>query len=284
MNRLQFRRSGSAAPEVVSILSGKGGVGKSLVSFNLAFALAASGHRVLLVDADFSSGNLHILANARCEAGVRQYVSGDLGLSQAIVSLSDSIDLLGASYSGAIVDQFDITTTAHLIADLRRDGEQYDYILLDHASGISNAATVLAHGSNVCLLVLVPELTSIADAYGLYKYLIETNASLDCRLVVNRCQHVDEPGYIREKFTTLTDRFLGQAPGYLGHLEETPLVRRALALQRPLLQVDPEHHIVQQLTRLTERLTAAGSAVSEPEFSLSVTDDKKTPAAADIKE
>lgn len=284
MNRLQFRRGDSHAPEVVSILSGKGGVGKSLVTFNLAHTLASTGNRVLLVDADFSSGNLHILANARCEAGVRQYVAGELGLAQAITSLSDGIDLLGASYSGAVVEQFDVSTTANLIADLRRDGAGYDYILLDHASGISNAATVLAHGSNVCLLVLVPELTSIADAYGLFKYLVETNPNLDCRLVVNRCQHVDEPGYIREKFMALTTRFLGQAPKYLGHLDETPLVRRALALQRPLLQVDPEHLIVQQFTRLTGRLTAAGSAVSDHEFSLTVTDDKKTPAAADIKE
>ena len=283
MNKLHLRRGGSAGPEVISILSGKGGVGKSLVTYNLAHSLAEAGHRVLLVDADFSSGNLHILANVRCEAGVRQYVAGELGLSQAKTSLSERIDLLGASYNGAITEQFDVSTTAHLIHDLRRDADGYDYILIDHASGISDAATVMAHGSNTCLLVLVPELTSIADAYGLYKYLVETSANLDCRLVVNRCQHVDEPGYIREKFSSLTNRFLGQAPGYLGHLDETPLVRRALALQCPLAQVESEHNIVQQLTRIAERLTAPASAVSPDGFNTSNTDDKKTPAAADIK-
>lgn len=283
MTKLHLRQRGTAVPEVVSILSGKGGVGKSLLTFNLAHSLALAGNRVLLVDADFSSGNLHILANVRCDAGVRQYVAGELGLSQAVTPLSEKIDLLGASQSGSVIESFAVDTTAHLISDLRRDADGYGYILIDHASGISNAATVMAHGSNTCLLVLVPELTSIADAYGLYKYLIETNASLDCRLVVNRCQHVDEPGYIREKFTSLTSRFLGQAPGYLGHLEETPLVRRALALQRPLIQIEAEHIIIQQLTRLSERLTGAASALSSDEMIQTNTDDKKTPTAADIK-
>lgn len=285
MNKLHLRSSAYVAmPTIVSVLSGKGGVGKSLVTFNLAHTLAADGYRVLLVDADFSSGNLHIFGNVRCEYGIRQYIAGELSLAEATTHVSESIDLLGASLRGSLVDGIDVAQTAELISRLRDEATTYDYILIDHGSGVTKSATVLAHGSDVNLLVVVPELTSIADAYGLYKFLIETNPSLDCRLLVNRCQADDEAGYIREKFTALAGRFLAQAPVFIGQLSETKIARKALAVQVPLVQVEPEDVISQQLRLIARRLTAVSATVARPAFSAPLSDDKKTTAAADIKE
>lgn len=285
MNRLQLRNTAHVgSTTIVSVLSGKGGVGKTLVTFNLAHVLAADGYKVLLVDADFSSGNLHIFGNVRCEYGVRQYLNNDLSLLEATSHVTDNIDLLGASLRGSMIDELEVTPSAQLISRLRDEASHYDFILLDHASGVTKPATVLAHGSDVNLLVVIPELTSIADAYGLYKFLIETNHSLDCRLLVNRCQADDEAGYIREKFTALAGRFLATAPNFIGQVSESSLARKALAGQCPLVQLETDGLVSQQLSQIARRLIAVSSAVVSPAATSSHRDDKITTAAADIKE
>ncbi|MCB2230597.1 AAA family ATPase [bacterium] len=281
MNRLTLvQNTGS---RVISVLSGKGGVGKSIISYNLADRLAAQGNRVLLVDADFSSGNLHILSNVRCEVGVRQFASKDLSLAEAATRVNDRIDLLASSWSGAVIDDFDVMSTAHLVAMLREQSGGYHQIIIDHGSGISKAATVMAHGSDVNLLVVAPELTSIADAYGLYKYLVETNRSIDCRLLLNRCQSEDEADYIDRKFTALAQRFLNQSPAVIGFLMETDTVRTALGRQQPISQVDEQSPVCQTLSRIAGMLGGRSiSAVSRLSASPKI-EDKENPATADIK-
>ncbi|MBD3401820.1 AAA family ATPase [candidate division GN15 bacterium] len=285
MNRLTLTRNARPSGEtsVVSVLSGKGGVGKSLIAFNLAERLAVHGNRVLLIDADFSSGNQHILANVRCEVGVRQFAAGELSLAEAVTKVSDFVDLLGASWSGSVIDDFDVMGTAHLVRMIREQSGGYDLVIIDHGSGISKPATVMAHASDVSLLVVLPELTSIADAYGLFKFLVQTNKSIDCRLLLNRCQSDDEADYIQRKFAALAERFLGQAPAVIGSLPETEQMRTALARQLPLAAVDEQSLVCQTLTRIARQLAGAEPVRSIAQFFPAEIDGNENPATADIK-
>ncbi len=281
MNRLTLVQT--AGSRVISVLSGKGGVGKSVISYNLADRLGARGDRVLLVDADFSSGNLHILANVRCDVGVRQFAAGELSLAEAVTPVSEQIDLLASSWSGSVVDDFGVMPTAQLVRIIREQSGGYHHVIIDHGSGISKAATVMAHASDINLLVIVPELTSIADAYGLYKYLVETNKSIDCRLVVNRCQSDEEADYIDRKFRALAERFLRQSPSMLGFLPEADQVRAALARQVPIFRIDEQSPVCQTLTSIAGMLSGSASA-SEIRRSTAVKfEDKENPATADTK-
>ncbi len=97
MNRLNDIRNGHSAPEVgksvlISILSGKGGVGKSVVAFNLAENLASGGAKVLLVDADLGTGNIHVLANLNSEYGIREFADGRLSLAEAVLPFARNLD------------------------------------------------------------------------------------------------------------------------------------------------------------------------------------------------
>ena len=106
MNKRRFQFTPSA-PEpggsnvrLVSMLSGKGGVGKSVLAFNLAERLTAAGKRVLLIDLDVDCGNLHILANQACRYGVSQLVAEELTLAEAVTPVNDKLDLLAATGHG----------------------------------------------------------------------------------------------------------------------------------------------------------------------------------------
>ncbi len=269
----------SGGPTLVSVLSGKGGVGKSVVAYNLSRTLVSFGQRVLVIDADLNFGNIHILANSRCTYGINQFISGSLSLAEAVTILDKNLDMLAACGDRAVIQDGDITPIGRMMKQLRQQGSNYDYIVIDHASGVSKTSTVIAHASDLCLLVLVPELTSISDCYGLYKHLKAADRSIDCRVLVNRAQSQQEADHIYAKLCAVSERFLRSYPGYAGFLPEDGVVRRALAIQRPLAAIDSQSPVVQSLTAL-----AASIGASQARRQLTTTNTiNKTPAPADIR-
>ena len=274
----------SRSIRMVSVLSGKGGVGKTVVAFNLAERLAASGRRVLLLDCDFACGNTHILANVRPEYGLGNYLAGQLSLKEAVTTVSDNFDLLTATGIGEMIDSGNVSAAAHLAERLQSESRDYDMIVCDHAGGVGDAATVLAHACDVSIVVVLPELMSISDSYGLYKYLSEKNDRIDCRLLVNRAQDADEAHYIHQKFCAMTERFLNRVPGYLGHLMESEDIRKSVAGQRPVADIAPDSAVLSRLGDVIQRLTGVVERHGESRQPLMEASINNEPATADIKE
>ncbi len=239
---------------LVSILSGKGGVGKSVIAFNLAERAAAAGSKTLLVDADFYCGNLHILANVDPGEGLEAYLGRNKSLVEATTTYNENLDILSRSETGPLNSLNSVTEVAQWAARLREDASGYDLVILDHSSGISETATVLASASDVNLLVLVPELTSISDCYGLCKYLYQANQQLDCRLLLNRIDSEDEAEYLWTKFAATAEQFLGKVPGLAGSLPEDETVCRSVATQRPLSEISAQSPVAQALAALIGNL------------------------------
>ncbi len=287
MNRLilkQHQGRQTDYTKVVSVLSGKGGVGKSVIAFNLAERLAADGNRVLLVDADFQFGNIHILANTAGEYGLDEFLSGSLTLAESVTTVSERFDILPSGFNSTGRVQENISLLAQRIASLRETPPRYDIVLIDHASGVSDAATLIAHASDISLLVLVPELTSISDCYGLFKHLKVADQAIDCRLLVNRVEAESDAEYILNKFTALSDRFFGSVPGYMGCLPEAEIIGKGLASQLPVAALEPESVVVESISRLGRQLmgepySAAPATPSAPEIEYN-----ENAAKADIKE
>jgi len=196
MTRLHFVAPASAVPQggprLVSVLSGKGGVGKSILAFNLAERLAALGLRVLAVDGDVYGGNLHILANRACAVGIGEFIDRRLSLAECRTPLAERLDLLGVSPRLCDPEAWSAGTVGSMLKRLRAEGAAYDVIVCDHSSGRSRIATLIAHGSEINLLVVVPELTSISDCYGLFKHIRQARADIACRLVINRAADAEE--------------------------------------------------------------------------------------------
>lgn len=246
-----------ATTKLVSLLSGKGGVGKTILGFNLAERMASLGRRVLLVDADFTTGNQHILANVACDLGIAEYADQGLTLEETVTSVSDRLDLLPSIRPPEAAERISGRAAAILIERLRSDSSAYDVVVLDHPSGVSETATVMAHASDIDLLVVIPELTSISDCYGLLKTLLAANRSIDCRLLINRAESENEATYIYQRFAALTEKFLEQRPGYLGYLLEDKSYRLSVASQSPMGSLEPDSAAVRALTQLTEKLASA---------------------------
>lgn len=208
-------------PAVFAIASGKGGVGKSVIAFNLAHCLSKSS-RVLLIDGDFQMGNLHLLANSAPEIGLQDCCCEHLVLSQSVTPVGENIDLL-ASISARPEELLpDMKTLALFLSELRIQANKYDFVIIDTASGILPHTNLILNAADEIVLVTTPELTSISDCYALYKILVVNNPNISASLLINRESNSENIEYLYEKFTAITDQFLGHKPAFFGFLADDP--------------------------------------------------------------
>lgn len=240
--------------KVVSVLSGKGGVGKSVLALNLSQQAAAMGLKVLLIDADFHCGNIPVLANVEADRGLAELADQNLRIGEAAVKTSFGFDIIPSG--DWQLTEPDAAATTDLMGRIRREAAGYDLIVIDHGSGISRAAVVMAHASDVNLLVLIPEITSIADCYGLYKHISGMGNRADCQLAVNRVETPDEAEYIRTKLWAICECFLGHVPEYAGYVLEAGLFRQSVASQTVLAALDAQSIAVQNVNSLARHLFA----------------------------
>ncbi len=239
---------------ITSILSGKGGVGKTVLAYNLAERIAFSGKKVLLVDGDLYFGNLHILANVCPSYGISHFLNRSLSLKEAVTKVNGNLDLL-ASVGEIEIDTADIKQAAEFITVLRNESKRYDKVIIDHGSGICKFSAVTAIGSDSTMIVMVPELTSISDCYGLTKYLSNTDSSINLALLINRVQDAEEAEYIRRKFSALSERFINRIPFFAGYITESDSYRKSVATQQPVSAITDESVVIQPLNKTIKSLT-----------------------------
>ncbi len=282
MNNLHGKnRIGHIAAEkscLYAVASGKGGVGKSVIAFNLASYLALS-NRVLLVDGDFQMGNLHLLANIAPAYGWQGVCMGRVDPHEAIKPVSDNLDLLAST--GGRSDELlpDMQSLATSLNTLRNDITSYDYIIIDTPSGILPHTNLILNAVDEVILVTTPELTSISDCYALYKILISNNNHLTASLLVNREDRKEEVEYIYQKFVTITDQFLGRSPAFFGHLGEDSTLVESVALQQGVADFAPNSPAAKHFAAIAESLLSSRSQVEFNPQTINL-----NPVGADIKE
>jgi MinD-like ATPase involved in chromosome partitioning or flagellar assembly len=145
----------------------------------------------------------------------------------------------------------------------------------------------MAHGSDVCLLTFVPELTSISDCYGLYKHLRATDGAIDVRLLANRAASQQEAHFVYGKLCALSERFLGHAPEFIGYVSESRLFRQSVAGQTTVNTVGCQSDVIQELTLIAANIFKSFGWPVAPKVAVPQSTEKtinETAAPADIRE
>jgi flagellar biosynthesis protein FlhG len=273
-----------SVPLLVTILSGKGGTGKSVLAYNLSDVLSREGHRVLLIDANWQSGCLHIMANAEPTRALNDVVMKEANIEDTIVRLRPNFDLIASpSYTGQ-ADQFNSESWARFLGFARDRFAGYDMLILDTPSCDLELIALTAAASDINLMVLTPELTSIAGNFGLYKFLIKEFKNADINIFVNRVKNGKESEYIYQKFSVLSKRFLGKVPFNAGYLPEDKTVPEALGRQKPLVAISSESAAAVQILNLCKFLTnqrGGGTGLQQARTKTSI---NYQTALADIKD
>lgn len=223
---------------VISIVSGKGGVGKSVIAVNLAEALAAEGRRVALIDADLGQGDCTILMNETPRATVMDLLRLAVRTSQVRHETAAGITLIQAADSPAEAEPRArelFTSLDELLTELRND---HEYILIDAPAGAGRTVRWALDRADLGLLVVVGEPTAIADAYRLVRMTWQSDASYPFATVVNFAEDDADGESIHERFSRITDHFTGRLPIYLGCVAFSRALRQSVLQQEPAYRAD----------------------------------------------
>lgn len=246
--------------KVLAVTSGKGGVGKTFVSANLAAALAKRGLRVLVLDADLGLANLDVVLNLYPKVTLHDVFTGKAKLEDAIVRAPGGFSVLLAG-SGMV-------EYSRLTPEVRDDFlrimsgliPHYDIVLLDTGAGISDVVLFAVSLASEVIVVATPEPTSLTDAYATIKVLVGQQKRQTIRMVINQTARLGDGRAITVQLQQVLDRFVTTEPGrairlvHMGDIPADPAVRQAIMRRQLLLQSSPGSPAALAISQLAQKV------------------------------
>ena len=250
---------------IMAVTSGKGGVGKTFLSANLAAALAARGERVLVLDADLGLANLDVVLNLHPKITLHDVFTGKASLDEAILPAPGGFSVLLAGSGLVEYSRLTPQVREQLEDIIAKVAPRFDRILLDTGAGISDVVLHAISLADDVLVIATPEPTSMTDAYATIKVLATQQGRRDMRVVVNQVSAAGEGRTIRNQLQLVVDRFVAphiEPPlppirlELLGEIPSDASVRAAVQKRHLLLQAMPGAPASRAIVAIAERLSA----------------------------
>ncbi len=225
--------------KMITIASGKGGVGKTSISLNLSLALAASGQKVCLFDGDLGLANVNILTGLYPDHGLGEVISGSHSLTDIMIRDFNGIDIIPGS--SGVEKLADLTGgEARRLINSFLDLSAYDYFILDTSAGISSQVLSFCRASHEMILVATPEPTSLTDAYSLLKVLSRGETMPEIRVVINQVKSAARAKQAYAKLKKTVRKFLSVKISPLGIVARDSNVSIAVISQIPFFTLFPD--------------------------------------------
>ena len=255
LRELVKRENEHGKTRVISVTSGKGGVGKTNIATNLAIAYAERGKKVVIFDADLGLANVNVVLNVVPKFNLYHVIRRQKTMEEILLKTQYGIYLV-AGASG-------FSQIANLSADEREPFLQglaslsfADVILVDTAAGINSSVVDFVDIADDILVVTTPEPTAITDAYGMIK-IIATEVQKEraqVQLIVNQVNSVSEGRGVAQRLANISTQFLNMKVDYLGFVFNDPLVQQAVRRQRPFYVMDPKAKATACVRNIVSRL------------------------------
>ena len=226
--------------KVIAVTGGKGGVGKTNVSLNLAACLAQQGKRVLILDADLGLANVDVMLGLRIQKNLSHVLSGECELDDIIVHGPQGIGIIPATSGSQSMVELEPAQHAGLIRAFSEMRYDFDILIVDTAAGISDMVLSFSRAAQDVIAVVCDEPASITDAYALIKLLSREHGVFRIKVVANMVRNLREGQELFAKLTRVTDRFLDVALELCGTIPFDENVRRSVRKQKLITELFPQ--------------------------------------------
>ncbi len=251
------RRAVSPRPPVLAVTSGKGGVGKTLLSVNLSLEIARTGRRCLLVDLDPGLANVDVHLRLRPAFSVLDVFSGKVEPEEAVLIGPHGLRIVPGGTPRDLREEDRIAllheplAPSRILEKLAPVSRDLDLIVLDTGAGIGPWVRGALDLADLNLLVTQPDPASVTDAYALLKVAEGLRPGIRTGLVVNRVRNREEALLTATRLGKVSRRFLGAEPDFLGWFPDSPEVRRSIRNQHPFcLRKEPVPELARNLSAL----------------------------------
>jgi flagellar biosynthesis protein FlhG len=241
----------------ITVLSGKGGVGKSNLSVNLACALAEMGKKVILLDADLGLANIDMLCGVTAKYNLAHLIDGSKDLDEVLIELERNVWILPGGSGIKELADLDEARLLALIESLGVLEDRADILLIDTSAGIHKGVLTFATAADTTLLITTPEPTSIRDAYGVLKALrgsMESGGKRDIAFVVNMTSSEKEGLEVANRLRVAAAQFLSLPINYMGYVLRDHFVEQAVRIRKPFYQLYPDSPAAECIRKLVHML------------------------------
>lgn len=218
---------------IITVSSGKGGVGKSNFTLNFALALKSLGQKVLLFDADIGMANIDVLMGVRPKYSLYHLLKGEKDISEIIELGTHSLPFIAGGSGMADLFSLSESDLNYFTTQIEQISEEMDYIIFDTGAGLSKETLKFITAADECLVVTTPEPTSITDAYALIKVVHGLEEDVSFRLIVNRVIDESEARQVADKIALVANKFLDINIPLLGYMSDDTHVMQAVKKQVP---------------------------------------------------
>ena len=229
---------------VITVTSGKGGVGKSNVSVNLAIQMSRLGKRAVILDADFGLANIEVMLGTRPQYNLADMMFRGKDVKDIICTGPEDIGFISGGSGLREMTNLNKDQILSLVRTMYELDHYADVVIIDTGAGISDTVIELVASSSEVLLVATPEPTSITDAYALLKTLHRHDGfeagSTSIKMIGTRIQSYEEGKELYLKLNTVVNKFLGMEMEYLGAIPYDECLPRAVMQQQPVSLAYPD--------------------------------------------
>ncbi len=266
--REMFKNSGDQGEgtSIITFASGKGGVGKSILTVNLGILFARSGKKVTIMDADFGMANINVILGILPEYNLFHVYNGQKKLKDIILNIEDNLNIIaGASGISQLADLPE-DNRKKFIEELESLNHN-DYLLIDVGSGISSNVLDMIKAANETFIITTPEPTAVTDAYGIIKAVTSFNKNVKINLIINRVKSFQEAKIISNRIISIARQFLDINIKYRGFVFEDINIVKSIHKQDPLVNSYPGSRASLCFEDIVNRML---NNSSEPEKSLNL--------------
>ncbi len=222
--------------QVISITSGKGGVGKTNFTINFGLALVEMGKKVIILDADLGLANIDVVLGITPSYNLYHVLNEEKELAEIIIEGPEGIKIIpGGSGVFELAELKEWQLERFLLKLTSLEGE-YDYLLIDTGAGLSRSVLNFSLAADEVLVITTPEPTALTDAYGLIKTLVMQKYQGKLKLIVNRALSPEEGRLTANKLKLVVDKFLKDCNlESMGWILDDKVVSQAVKKQEPFL-------------------------------------------------
>jgi flagellar biosynthesis protein FlhG len=258
------QRSREGGPTMIAVTSGKGGVGKTTITANLATIFARLGKRTLVVDADLGLAGLDVALGVSPRFDLGDVLDGRVSVEETLVTGPFGVTLLPAARGRAELAALRATARATLLRHVEEVASRFEIVLVDTGAGIGATVLDFATIADEVVLVVTPDPVALRDAYAMAKILERRSGCRELHVLANQLAPGADGLVVHRRLEALTDRFLSLRLRYAGAVRHDLTITEACAHGVPFVLSEPSSAPSRVLGTLAKEIDARRATPPEP--------------------